>query len=113
MRRNKTEFMDPIRRGTTPTVVFAHPYPLDIFRGVTIMFSQRGEALFKKTDKDECVTIDAKHVFVDLTREETLRLTTADLCRAQMLFVFKYEKTAASGIYKIPVLELLKGGEDQ
>lgn len=111
MRRNRTELLDPIRRGTTPTVILKHPYDLDIVEGGYITFSQRGEVIFEKRFDDDCVEVLPRVIMVDLTREETLKLTTVDLCRAQMLFVMKHEKTAASGIYKIPVLEIMKGGE--
>lgn len=111
MRRNQTKMMDPVRRGTTPTLIFDCPYDPFIIEGGYVTFMQRGEFLFEKKFSDDCVTIETGKVLVDLTQEETLQLTTADVCSAQMRFVFKYEKTAASGIYKIPVLDVLKGGE--
>lgn len=111
MRRHKEILLDPIRRGTTPTNIFCIPYPPDILVGGFITYSQRGEAIFEKKFSDDCVTYEEGHLYVDLTQEETLLMTTADFCRAQIRFVLPDGKTASSGIYKIPVLGTLKGGE--
>lgn len=114
MRRNQTHYMDPIRRGTTPTLKMKHPYDeniLDLVEGGYITFVQRGEVVFEKRFDDDSVEVRPCVIMVDLTREETLQLTTVDLCRAQILFDLKYGKVAESGIYKIPVHESLKGGE--
>ena len=114
MRRNRTQYMDPIKRGTTPTLKFNHPYGpgiLDLVECGYITFVQRGEVVFEKRFDDDSVQVAPQCILVDLNREETLQLTTADLCRAQILFDLKYGKVAESGIYKIPVHESLKGGE--
>lgn len=111
MRRNLPQTMDPVRRGTTPTLVFCIPYDPEIIVSGYITFSQRGFDLFEKRFPSESVTIEAGRLLVDLTQEETLQFTTADVCRAQIRFAFKYGKAGASGIYKIPVLGILKGGE--
>lgn len=107
MRRNRTQMMDPIRRGTTPTLTLKYPYDPEIIEDVEISFEQRCKVVFKKSLDGGDVTMDPGRIFVDLTREETLQLTTVDLCRIQMLFFLKHGKTAASGIYKVPVLEIL------
>ncbi len=112
MRRKSQPFMDPIRRGSTPTLIFPHHYDLEIVVGGYIVFSQRGEFLFRKEFSEDSVTVDPQRVLVDLSRQETLKLTTVDVCRAQICFFLESEKAAQSGIYKIPVLETLEGGED-
>lgn len=111
-RKRKPSMMDPIRRGTTPTIFFDMPYPTEYIESGFITFKQRGELVFEKSFKDDCVEVrEDNRISVELTQKETLLLTEVDVCSVQINFLLLENRTAASGIYKIPVLENLKGGE--
>lgn len=111
MRKIPPPQMEPIRRGTTPTLRLDTPYPAELIRGGYITFSQRGSVLYEKKFDDEVVKVYDNLVSVELSQAETLVLTPVDVCKIQMRFIFKHGKTASSGVYKIPVEDTLKGGE--
>ena len=110
MRRHTEQMMDPIRRGSTPSLLFKTPYEAEIIVGGFLTFSQRGAVVFEKKIPEEVAVLDGGLV-CDLSQEETLQLTTVDVLKAQAWFILPYGKTAGSGVWRIPVLGTLKGGE--
>ena len=102
-RKRRRSGMDPIRRGTTPTLFFEMPYPMEYIEGGYMTFEQRGELLFEKTFQDTCVQVEDGRVSVELATEETLMLTEVEELRVQVMVCLIDGKTAVSGNYEIPV----------
>lgn len=104
-RKRRRSGMDPIRRGTTPTMFFDMPYSMEYIEGGYITFEQRGELLYEKTFQEPCVQVEDGRVSVELSAEETLMLTEEDALRVQMVVCLIDGKNAASGICEISVLD--------
>ena len=111
MRRFTTPItMAPIRRGSTPSLLFKNPYSPEIIVGGYLTFSQRGAVVFDKKMPEEVQVLDGG-LIVDLSQQETLQFTTVDVLKVQARFLFPEGKSAASGVWHIPILDTLKGGE--
>lgn len=100
-----------MRRGTTPTLTFTTPYAADLIQAGFITFSQRGAIIADIPISDENVTVADNAISVELTQEQTLAMTTADTCKAQIRLLMESGKAAASNIVQIPVCAILKDGE--
>ena len=100
-----------MRRGTTPTLKFTTPYAASLIQGGFVTFVQRGSIVIEKSLSDKSVTISDQMISVELTQSETLLLTTADRCKAQVRVILSTGKRAASNVVEIPVCEILKEGE--
>ena len=111
MRRRTSQIVADIRRGSTPTIRLPTPYEYSIIDGGFITFQQRGATVFEKPFSDPRVSFDTGYVQVELTQEETLKLTTADVLKVQARFVLSYGKRAASGLQVYCVSDILKEGE--
>lgn len=111
MRRTTAPMLAPIRRGTTPTIRLPTPIDVDIIKGGFVTFEQRGAVVFEKPLSDASVQYERGAIAVDLSQEETLKLTTADVCKVQARFILLYGKIAASGMAIYPVSDILKEGE--
>lgn len=111
MRRRATPELADIRRGSTPTIRLPTPYDHTIIDGGFITFEQRGETVFEKSFSDPGVTFDTSYVQVDLTQEDTLKLTTVDVLKVQARFILSYGYRAASGMQLYRVSDILKEGE--
>ena len=107
MRRILLPKMEPIRRGSSPTLHFNIPYRPDLITGGYIKFSQRGAVLFEKAFDNPAVSVGDFSIKVDLTEAETLELTTFDTLKVQLRFIFKYGKTGGSDIFEYPVDDVL------
>ena len=111
MRRRTSQIVADIRRGSTPTIRLPTPYEYSIIDDCFITFEQRGEVVFEKRLSDPGVSFDTGYVQTELTQEETLKLTTADVLKVQARFVLSYGKRAASGLQVYSVSDILKEGE--
>ncbi len=116
MRYPAPPMMESIRRGSTPTLMLKTPYPAEIIVGGYATIEHRGSVVIEKRFNDHSVRVITTaqgyaFVDVDLTQDESLALTTADLARVQLRFILESEKTAASGVYEYIVLDILKGGK--
>lgn len=113
MRRyNQPQWMKPIHRGSTPSLLFHTPYDdTSIIADGYLTFSQRGAVVFEKKFTDDSISILPGGIVVDLTQEETLKLTAVDTCKVQARYNLLYGKTATGTVWEVPVLDTLKGGE--
>lgn len=111
IRRTTTPTVGTIRRGTTSSIILPMPYEHDYILDGFVTFVQRGAVVFEKPFSDENVTFDTGYIMVKLTQEDTLKLTTVDVVRAQARFVMKYGERAASGMAVYCVSDILKEGE--
>ena len=100
-----------MRRGTTPTLKFDTPYAAALIDNGYITFKQRGQIVIDKPLDDANVTISDNSIIVELTQAETLSLTTADICKAQIRLILKSGKRVASSVAEFQVDEILKEGE--
>ena len=97
-----------MRRGTTPTLTFILPFSTEGMDVLNLAFSQNNKMVFQKTLED--VTLDGYSVYVTLTQEETLNLSSKrGLLDIQMRCGFG-ESRLASNIITVKVEELLKDG---
>ena len=103
--------LEPIRRGSTPSLFFKTPYQAEIIVDGYLTFSQRGSVVLEKRFTDGSVSVLDGGLIVDLTQAETLKLTPVDDCYVQARFVFVAGKTASADVWEIPVLDVMKGGE--
>lgn len=100
-----------MRRGTTPTLTFTTPYAAELIKEGYVTFKQRGTIVLDVPISDESVTVTDGQVAIELSQEETLAMTTADICKAQVRLLLSSGKAVASNIVDIPVCEILKEGE--
>lgn len=100
-----------MRRGTTPTLTFSTPYAAELIASGYITFKQRGAIILDVPLSDNSVTIQDNAISIDLTQDQTLVMTTADECKAQIRAVLESGKAVASNIVEIPVCAILKEGE--
>lgn len=97
-----------MRRGTTPTLTFILPFSTEGMDVLNIAFSQNNKIVFQKTLKD--VALDGYSVYLTLTQEETLNLSSEQgLLDIQMRCGFG-ESKFASNIITVEVEKLLKDG---
>lgn len=100
-----------MRRGTTPTLTFTTPYEASLIQDGYITFKQRGAIVADISIHDESVTVSDNSISVELTQEQTLAMTTADTCQAQIRLLMESGTATASNIVEIPVCPILKDGE--
>lgn len=100
-----------MRRGTTPTLTFTTPYQASLIQSGYITFKQRGAIVLDAAFTDENVTVADNAISIALTQEQTLAMTTAAPCEAQIRAVLQDNKAVASNIVDIPVCAILKEGE--
>lgn len=100
-----------MRRGTTPTLTFTLPFQTSLIRVGFVTFKQRGKIVLDKALDDSGVALVDKQIQVTLTQAETLAMTTADTCKAQVRAILADGQTLASEIVEFPVCEILKDGE--
>lgn len=100
-----------MRRGTSPTLTFTTPYTQDEVTSGYITFSQRGAIVIDVSLNDPSVTINDNSISVTLTQEQTLALTTVDVCKIQIRALLTGGKAVASTIVQDAVCPILKDGE--
>lgn len=100
-----------MRRGTSPTLTFTTPYTQDEVESGYITFKQRGAIVIDVPLNDPSVTINDNSISVTLTQEQTLALTTADVCKIQIRALLTGGKAVASNIVQDTVCPILKDGE--
>lgn len=100
-----------MRRGTSPTLTFTTPYTQDEVKSGYITFKQRGAIVIDVPLDDPSVTINDNSISVTLTQEQTLALTTADVCKIQIRALLTGGKAVASNIVQDTVCPILKDGE--
>lgn len=100
-----------MRRGTTPTLTFTTPYAANLIEAGFITFKQRGAIVADIPISDGNVTVSNNAISVELTQEQTLAMTTADTCKAQIRLLMTSGAATASNIVEIPVCAILKDGE--
>lgn len=100
-----------MRRGTTPTLTFTTPYEAAMIESGYITFNQRGTTVLDLALDDPSVTITDNAISVTLTQEQTLAMTTAAPCEAQIRAILTSGKAVASNIVMIPICAILKDGE--
>lgn len=103
--------LKPIRRGSSPSLLFHTPYRASLIEDGYLTFSQRGAVVLEKRFTDGSISVLDGALVVDLTQEETLQLTEVDTCLIQARYILQYGKTAGSGVWEVPILGVLKGGE--
>lgn len=99
-----------MRRGTTPTLTFTTPYAADLIQSGYITFEQRGTDILDVALSDPSVTVADNAISITLTQEQTLAMTTAAPCQAQIRAVLTSGKAVGSNIVLIPVCAILKEG---
>lgn len=100
-----------MRRGTTPTLTFTTPYAADIIESGFLTFEQRGAVVLDIPLSDSSVTVSDNAIAVTLTQEQTLAMSIAAPCEAQIRAILTSGKAVASNIVEIPVCAILKDGE--
>lgn len=100
-----------MRRGTTPTLTFTTPYTADMVQSGYLTFKQRGSVVLDIPLSDSSVTVSDNAIAVTLTQEQTLAMTIAAPCEAQIRAILTSGKAVASNIVDIPVCAILKDGE--
>lgn len=100
-----------MRRGTTPTLTFTTPYAADLIESGYLTFNQRGSTVLDLPLNDPSVTIADEAISVTLTQEQTLGMTAAAPCEAQIRAILTSGKAVASNIVQIPICAILKDGE--
>lgn len=97
-----------MRRGTTPTLTFILPFSTDGMDVLNLAFSQNNKIVFQKTLKD--VTLDGYSVYLTLTQEETLKLSSRQGSLDIQMRCGYGETRLASNIITVEVEKLLKDG---
>ena len=97
-----------MRKGTTPTVMFALPFDTSEIKYCEVCFAQKDIPILVK-DTDEC-TLSGIYLSVDLTQEETLMFNNKDDLQVQIRFIFTDGTVDATTIFTDKVHKLLKGG---
>lgn len=100
-----------MRRGTTPTLTFTTPYEASLISSGYITFKQRGAIVLDVPISDDSVTVEDNSIAITLSQEQTLAMTTADNCAAQIRLILGEGKAVASNIVEIPICAILKDGE--
>lgn len=100
-----------MRRGTTPTLTFTTPYAADMVQSGFLTFEQRGAVVLDIPLSDQSVTVSDNAIAVTLTQEQTLAMSIAAPCEAQIRAILTSGKAVASNIVEIPVCAILKDGE--
>ena len=97
-----------MRRGTTPTLTFILPFSTEGMDVLKLNFSQNNKIVFQKTLKD--VTLDGYSVYLTLTQEETLKLSSRQGSLDIQMRCGYGETRLASNIITVEVEKLLKDG---
>lgn len=100
-----------MRRGTTPTLTFTTPYEAAMIQSGYLTFTQRGAIVLDLPLSDPSITIEDNAIKCTLTQENTLAMTTAAPCEAQIRAILQSGSAVASNIVDIPVCAILKEGE--
>lgn len=100
-----------MRRGTTPTLTFTTPYEAAMVQSGYLTFQQRGTNVLDLPLSDPSITVEDNAISVTLTQENTLAMTTAAPCEAQIRAILSSGSAVASNIVNIPVCAILKDGE--
>lgn len=100
-----------MRRGTTPTLTFTTPYEANLVESGYLTFQQRGTNVLDVPLSDPTITVADNAISITLTQEQTLSLTTAAPCAAQIRAVLASGAAVASNIVQIPICAILKDGE--
>ena len=98
-------------RGTTPTLIFTTPYPMDMIKSGYITFTMRGDILLDISVNDESVSISDNAISVTLTQEQTLMFDTNSKNLIQIRLVLSDNSVVASNIVTLAVCRILKDGE--
>lgn len=100
-----------LRRGTTPTIEIGIPEDINVAdsQALFITISQNKMPIIDKSLAD--VLINDNKVTVDLSQEETLRLTAKTNATVQIRFVLSTGRAFASQIKKVEVDDILKEGK--
>ena len=100
-----------MRRGSTPTLKFSHPYLASQIEGGWLTMVQRGVIVLDKDLTEEGAAIKDYVIVVDLTEEETLRFSEAtNYCEAQIRLKLITGKRTSSKIVEVDVDAILKEG---
>ena len=100
-----------MRRGTTPTLTFTTPYEARLIQSGYITFKQRGAVVLDIPLSDPSVAVEDEQISITLTQDQTLAMTTADVCRIQIRALLTSGKAVASNIVEDTVCPILKDGE--
>lgn len=100
-----------MRRGTTPTLTFTTPYEAAMVQSGYLTFKQRGAIVLDLPLSDPSITVEDNAISCTLTQENTLAMTTAAPCEAQIRAILASGSAVASNIVDIPVCAILKDGE--
>lgn len=99
-----------MRRGTTPTLTFTTPYTADLIVSGYITFKQRGAIVLDVPLSNLNVEVADNAISITLSQEQTLAMTTASPCAAQIRAILTSGKAVASNIVEIPICAILKEG---
>ena len=99
-----------MRRGTTPTLTFTTPYTADLIESGYITFEQRGAIVLDVPLSNKSVEVADNAISITLSQEQTLQMTTAAPCEAQIRALLVSGKAVASNIVNIPICAILKEG---
>ena len=95
-------------RGTTPKLEFTLPFEVDQISEAYITFVQRDKVILEKSIS-ECV-VGEKTLQLQLTQEETLKLTAGCVTEIQIRVLMNSGDALASNIIRINTERILKDG---
>ena len=95
-------------RGTTPKLEFTLPFEVDQISEAYITFVQRDKVILEKSIS-ECV-VGEKTLQLQLTQEETLKLTAGCVTEIQIRVLMNSGDALASNIIRITTERILKDG---
>ena len=90
-----------IMQGTTPTHTFNLPFDTNIIKTVRIIYSQCGEKLFSRENKDDNVTLEGTQVRTTLTQQETLSMDPEKVVEIQLRIVTLGGEVANSRVIRV------------
>lgn len=94
-----------MRQGTTPTHYYTLPIDVSTIRKVEITYAQGGKVILTKGNAD--VSMEGKTIAVDLTQEDTFKLSAAALVNVQVRVMTTDDTVLASRVMTISCFESL------
>ena len=98
-------------RGTTPTLVYAIPYTAEQIESGYITYVQGTKAVLEKELPGDGVTMEDGKITINLSQEETLKLSSVSTLRHQIRLKLSDGTVVASNIISSDVKAILKDGE--
>lgn len=92
-------------RGTTPTHIFALPFSLELVKTLEITYAQCGKIVLQKGLAD--CEIEGNAVRLDLTQEETFKLSESMYVDIQLRVLTQQDDALASRIMRVRVEDCL------